>query len=57
MPKENRNPKPLAKEYEPYGPEWEKEMMKLPKHLIIKLYRNACMDHKHDVDKFILNKN
>lgn len=28
--------------YEPYGEEWEKELMKLPKKYLINLYRNVC---------------
>lgn len=28
--------------YTPYGPEWEAEMMKLPKAAIIDLYRKSC---------------
>jgi predicted Zn-dependent protease with MMP-like domain len=29
--------------YEPYGEEWEKELMKLPKKFIINMYRNVCI--------------
>lgn len=29
--------------YEPYGAEWEKELMKLPKKFIINMYRNVCI--------------
>ena len=31
-------------EYEPYGPELEKEMMKLPKKIIISMYREKCLE-------------
>lgn len=31
-------------DFKPYGPEWEKEMMKLPKKAIIDLYRRACQE-------------
>lgn len=31
-------------DFEPFGPEWEKEMMKLPKKAIIDLYRRACQE-------------
>jgi hypothetical protein len=30
-------------DYEPFGPEWEKELMKLPKKFIIDLYRKAAI--------------
>ena len=30
--------------YTPYGPEWEAEMMKLPKSAIIDLYRKSCQN-------------
>jgi hypothetical protein len=30
-------------EYTPYGAEWEKELMKMPKTAIIDLYRKVCM--------------
>lgn len=29
-------------DFEPFGPEWEKELMKLPKRFIIEQYRNAA---------------
>ena len=32
--------------YEPFGEEWEKELMKLPKKYIINLYRNVCTQIK-----------
>lgn len=32
--------------YEPYGPEWEAELMKLPKKFIIELYRTSCQKRK-----------
>ena len=28
--------------YEPYGEEWEKHLMTLPKKFIINMYRNVC---------------
>lgn len=34
-------------EYEnfiPFGPEWEKEMMKLPKKVIIDMFRTKCIE-------------
>lgn len=33
----------MKKEYEPYGPDWEKEIMKLPKKVLIKLLRDEYM--------------
>lgn len=32
--------------YEPYGPEWEAELMKTPKKFIIELYRASCQKRK-----------
>lgn len=32
--------------YIPFGPEWEREVMKLTKKDIIKIFRNACMENK-----------
>lgn len=32
--------------YEPYGDEWEKEVMKLPKKMIVDMYRNVCIKLK-----------
>jgi len=29
-------------EYEPYGDEWAKEMMRLPKAKIVEMYAKAC---------------
>ena len=34
----------LIEEYEPYGIEWEKEVMKLTKKQIIQLYKKALKD-------------
>ena len=34
----------MAEEYEPYGPEWAKEMMKLPKAMLISMYRKKCLE-------------
>ena len=31
-------------EYIPYGPEWEKEMMKLPKSMLIKMFKSKCLE-------------
>ena len=36
-------PKPEP-EYTPYGPEWEKELNRLPKHALIAMLRRACID-------------
>lgn len=33
-------------EYEPFGLQWEKEVMKLPKKHIIDLYRKQCLERK-----------
>lgn len=30
--------------YVPFGEEWEKEMMKLPKKFIVEMYRKVCME-------------
>lgn len=30
--------------YEPFGEEWKNELMKLPKIMIINLYRNVCLE-------------
>ena len=30
--------------YQPYGEEWKDELMKLPKIMIINMYRNACLE-------------
>jgi len=30
--------------YQPYGEEWKNELMKLPKIMIINLYRNVCLE-------------
>lgn len=32
----------MTEEYQPFGPEWEKEMMKLKKSVLISLYRDKC---------------
>lgn len=32
----------MEKDFIPYGPEWEKELMKLPKKFLIDRYREAC---------------
>ena len=31
-------------EYVPYGEEWKNELMKMPKVVIINMYRNACLE-------------
>ena len=33
----------MKKEYEQYGPEWEKEMIKLPKKILIMMLREEYM--------------
>jgi len=33
----------MKKEYELYGPEWEKEMMKIPKKFLINLLKDEYM--------------
>jgi len=30
--------------YEPFGEEWKNELMKLPKIMIINMYRNSCLE-------------
>jgi hypothetical protein len=30
--------------YEPYGEEWKDELMKLPKIMVINMYRNMCLE-------------
>jgi hypothetical protein len=32
------------KDYIPYGEEWKDELMKLPKIMIINMYRNVCLE-------------
>lgn len=32
-----------AREYEPYGDEWRKEVMKIPKAMLIELFRTEAM--------------
>lgn len=36
----------MPENYTPYGPEWEKEVMKMPKKAIIQLYKNQCIQRK-----------
>lgn len=50
-----------AKEFQPYGEEWEKELMKLPKKFIINLYRGVCMQYHHsitdsDIEAYLIEK-
>lgn len=35
-------------DYIPYGPEWEKELMKLPKKFLIDRYREVCQRIPND---------
>lgn len=37
--------------YEPFGPEWEKEMMKLPKKFIINMLRKSQLKLKEHEEK------
>ena len=30
-------------EYQPFGKEWRKDMMKLPKKVIVDMYRKSCI--------------
>jgi hypothetical protein len=41
--------------YEPFGEEWEAELMKLPKKFIIELYRKVCKQ-LHDQGRFQLEQ-
>ncbi|OQB03950.1 MAG: hypothetical protein BWY21_02124 [Parcubacteria group bacterium ADurb.Bin216] len=36
----------MGDNYEPYGEEWEKHLMTLPKKFIINMYRNLCERYK-----------
>lgn len=36
-------------EFEPYNEEWEREMMRLPKPMLIKLYKEACLRNNDNV--------
>ena len=38
------------KHYEPFGEEWKDELMKLPKIMIINMYRNVCLE-KQELDQ------
>ena len=31
-------------DYEPFGPEWEKEMMKLPKRMLVDMLKEKCLE-------------
>lgn len=33
--------------YEPYGEEWEKEVMKLPKKMIVDMYKKVCQKNQY----------
>jgi hypothetical protein len=35
-----------VKDFDPFGPEWEREMMKLPKKIIIEMLKNKCNKEK-----------
>ena len=35
-------------DYVPYGEEWEKEMMKLPKKFLINMYRESKKEHQDE---------
>jgi hypothetical protein len=41
--------KQQAEDYEPFGHEWEKALMKLPKAFIIELYRKQCQSKDSEV--------
>jgi hypothetical protein len=34
----------MSEEYQPFGPEWEKEMNRFPKSVLIKLYKAKCIE-------------
>lgn len=36
--------KKIDEDYEPFGEEWKDELMKLPKIMIINMYRNVCLE-------------
>lgn len=36
-------------EFEPYNEQWEREMMRLPKPMLIKLYKEACLRNNDNV--------
>ena len=40
-------------DYIPFGKEWEKELMKLPKRVIIDMYRKVCI--KNQKNKLLIN--
>ena len=44
MGKDKTKCEPFGIEYEPYGSDWEKEMMKLPKKLLISMYKKKCLE-------------
>ena len=48
----------MEKDYVPYGEEWEKEMMKLPKKMIIELFRKLAMEGKrcHDCNGELISR-
>ena len=37
--------------YEPYGPEWQKEMMKLPKKIIVKMFAEFAQSAKTEIER------
>ena len=39
----------MDKEFVPFGEEWEAEVMKLPKKVIIGLYRNVCLENNKNI--------
>jgi len=49
----------MMDDYIPFGPEWEKEMMKLTKKHLIELLKKSCQEKielKNKVDEFIYNE-
>ena len=38
--------KKYTEEYVPFGEEWKKELMKIPKRFIIDLYRKGCIKNQ-----------
>lgn len=35
-----------SENYEPFGEEWKNELMKLPKIMVINMYRNMCLEYE-----------
>ena len=40
----------IDENYQPFGEEWKNELMKLPKIIIINMYRNVCLE-KQELEK------